>query len=138
MFNIEYEAPLIVKCNCCDDNATRLTRFVYNDDDAFAVYFMTFTDAHVEKTAYVVVSIGQWGEDSTPEMRRAFSLLITKKGNGPEVNMIDKAASPWKDKEDLGKMFDKEEALGHAWLKDALAITQQILTQDDAVIDYFS
>jgi len=137
MFKIEYEAPCTTKCSCCEDDATRLTRFVYKGDDAFAVYFVTFTRAHIEKEAYAVVSIGNWGDEGTPEMRRAFSLLITSKDNKPEVNVIDKATSPWKDKAALGTMFDLEEALGHAWLKDALEIGQQIIIEDDVVVDYF-
>lgn len=40
---IECEQPHYIACECCGENITRLTRFVYDNHDAFAYYY-----AHIE------------------------------------------------------------------------------------------
>jgi hypothetical protein len=39
MLTIEFEKPHQSVCECCGGTTTSLTRFVYRDDDAFAVYY---------------------------------------------------------------------------------------------------
>jgi hypothetical protein len=38
MIRIEFENPIESQCECCGKTTVRLTRFVYRDDDAYAVY----------------------------------------------------------------------------------------------------
>jgi hypothetical protein len=51
---IEFEEPHILECECCGKPVKRLTRFVYQDGDAFAVYSAQFTPSHEEKYAFSV------------------------------------------------------------------------------------
>ena len=47
MLRIEYEDPVESgPCECCGGTTTSLTRFVYSDGDAYAVYYARFSDSH--------------------------------------------------------------------------------------------
>ena len=39
MIDIEFENPIIDKCECCGEELMTLTGFVYQNGDAFAVYY---------------------------------------------------------------------------------------------------
>ena len=61
MITIEFSEPSHSVCECCGEKATSLTRFVYNDDNAHAVYYCKFTDNHDDKKVYGVISLGVGG-----------------------------------------------------------------------------
>lgn len=48
MIEIEFEKPNYTTCECCGNQVTWLTRFVYKDNEAIAFYYATFTE-HAEK-----------------------------------------------------------------------------------------
>ena len=48
MIEIELTEPNKSTCECCGGITTSLTRFVYKDGDAFAIYYVTFSDNHPE------------------------------------------------------------------------------------------
>lgn len=60
MIRIEFEEPDKEICNCCNNEIIRLTRFVYKDQDAFAIYYLKFTKGHEDKHAIGIISIGDW------------------------------------------------------------------------------
>lgn len=39
MIEIEFEQPNVYLCECCGNEIKKLTRFVYKNDDAYAVYY---------------------------------------------------------------------------------------------------
>ncbi len=65
VLTIEFEPPRELQpCQCCGGPATSLTRFVYDEAGAYAIYLARFSDRHPERLVKAVVSIGEWGEDS--------------------------------------------------------------------------
>src|SRR5690348_15470162 len=77
MLGIEFERPEHSVCECCGKTTTRLTRFFYKDDDAYAVYYAIFTPQHPEKVLRGLISVGEWGDDNLgPEGRLAFPFEI--------------------------------------------------------------
>jgi len=138
MIEIEFEEPKFEACECCGNTTTRLTRFVYQDGDAFAVYYVLFTDGHEDKVAYSLIGLGEWGEDGEPEMRIAFAVNIWDNDHNWAVTVTDKDESPWSHVEFLGKIVDREEALQHPWIKDVFHITDHIVAEDKPVIEFFA
>lgn len=137
MIQIEFEKPKLSQCDCCGNTATRLTRYVYQNGDAFAVYFIVFTKGHEDKVAHSLIGMGDWGADGTPEMRTAFALNIWDNGGSWGVTLTDKEESPWNHVELLGEIIDREEALSHASLQDVYHITDHIVAEDRPLIDFF-
>jgi len=138
MLRIEFEEPKYDKCECCGNTTTRLTRFVYQDDYAYAVYYAMFTDGHEDKVAYCLIGLGEWGEEGSPEQRTAFSVKIWMKDEEWAITVTDRKESPWSHTDYLGEILDREEALEHPWIKDVYHITDHIVAEDIPVINYFT
>lgn len=138
MIEIEFGESSKYKCDCCGYDSISLTRFVYSDGDAHAVYYIRFTENHKEKMAYGVISLGEWGTDEIPENRYAFPFEIRMDEVNYQIGLVNKENSPWADAELLGKFLNREEALEHDWIKEVFHITDHILSEDKVVIDYFA
>ncbi|HEV7669669.1 MAG TPA: hypothetical protein VGS22_14190 [Thermoanaerobaculia bacterium] len=82
-------------CECCDGRTTSLTRFVHLDGEAYAIYYARFSDNHPDRAVLATVSIGEWGEGSTPDQRVAFALRIWPGKENHNVAVLDAAESPW-------------------------------------------
>lgn len=138
MIKIEFEDPKTDLCECCGNTTTRLTRFVYQDGDAFAVYYVLFTDGHTDKVAYCLVGLGEWGGNGEPEMRTAFAVNIWDDNENWAVTITDRDVSPWCHVKFLGKILNRGEALQHPWIKDVYHITDHIIAEDEPVKKYFA
>jgi len=138
MISIEFEKPKLSECECCGKATTRLTRYVYNNGEAFAVYFVSFTKGHVDKVAHSLIGMGEWGADGTPEMRTAFALNIRDDGGSWGITLTDKEESPWNHVDLLGEIIDREEALSHSLLQDVYHITDHIVAEDKPLIRFFA
>ncbi|RZL41137.1 MAG: hypothetical protein EOP00_25410 [Pedobacter sp.] len=137
MLEIEFEEPNFEMCDCCGKEIVKLTRFVYKDHDAFAIYYAQFTKAHEDKYVTGIVSIGDWGSDEEPKTRTAFPFRIWTNEDNYQVGLIDKEESPWQSKL-LGKILNRDEALKHPWIKEVFHITDHIVAEDEPVIEYLS
>lgn len=139
MLRIEFEEPTELLCECCGKTTVRLTRFVYKDNDAFAVYYASFTPDHEEMWVSALIGLGEWGDDDVgPEARTAFPFQIFIKNDCYNVRMVDSAESPWSDVTFLGRILDRDEALGHEWIKEVFHITDHIVEEDPEIVRYFA
>ncbi|PHR87166.1 MAG: hypothetical protein COA78_37360 [Blastopirellula sp.] len=138
MIEIEFEEPEHESCECCGNTATRLTRFVYQDGDAYAVYYVLFTAGHEEKVAYALLGLGEWGEGGEPENRTAFAVKIWDNNNNWAITVTDKEESPWSDVEFLGTILDREKAIQHPWIKDVYHLIDHLVAEDEPVIEFFN
>lgn len=137
MIEIELTEPNKSICECCGGTSTSLTRFVYKDGDAFAIYYASFSDNHPEGAVVGVISIGGWGGDDIPPNRVAFPFRLWEGEENFNVGLTNADESPWKGIELLGKMLDREEALSHPWVDDVFHITDHITEDDTEVINFF-
>ena len=138
MIEIEFEEPNVFDCECCGNETKKLTRFVYNNDNAHAVYYVQFTLGHEDKTVSGIVSLGEWGEGSEPSQRIAFPFRIWTNEENYQVGLMDKDESPWCDAELLGEILNREDALKHDFLKEVFHITDHIVAEDKEVIEFLN
>ncbi|TDO71070.1 hypothetical protein EV143_11062 [Flavobacterium chryseum] len=136
MIRIEFEEPTIEICKCCNNEIVKLTRFVFKDEDAFAVYYLKFTKGHEDKFAIGLISIGDWGTDKEPKNRFSFPFRLWVDETDYQVGLIDKEESPWK-QDLLGTILDRKEALEHPWIDEVFHITDHIVDEDKILIEYF-
>ncbi|PWF47606.1 hypothetical protein [Massilia glaciei] len=139
MIRIEFETPIESRCECCGKTTVRLTRLVYRDNDAFAVYYASFTPDHNEKVLSGIIGLGEWGDDAVgPEARVAFPFQITWRDDCFNVHMIDAHESGWNDVTFLGRIQNREESLVHEWIKDVFHITDHMVADDNEIVQFFS
>ncbi len=117
----------------------RLTRFVYKDNDAFAVYYAAFTPEHPEKIVSAMIGLGEWGDaEVSPEARVAFPFEIRATEDRFQVGMVDAEVSPWSQVTFLGSILNRDEALQHEWISEVFRITDCMVTEDEEIVRYFS
>ena len=138
MLTIECDPPREFHCTCCGGTTVNLTRFVREDNDAYAVYYARYGTKHPERVVEVLVSIGEWGEGSEPWDRAAFPLRIWTVDDQYQVGCIEAGESPWQDAPTLGRLLGRGEALAHERIADVFHITDHIVTDDAAVMAYFA
>ncbi|WP_019882253.1 MULTISPECIES: hypothetical protein [unclassified Methylophilus] len=139
MLNIEFEPENQSElCKCCGGLTTSLTRFVYNDDDAYAVYYAKFSNNHPERVVVATVSLGEWGEGSTPAQRVAFAFELRNSENEYQVGLIDAQFSPWHEAKTIGRTLNRDEALAHPLLKEAFHVTDHMVTDDEPIREYLN
>jgi|TARA_B110000967_G_scaffold7551_1_gene7578 hypothetical protein len=138
MIKIEFNKPDSFECECCGNESISLTRFVYNDGNAHAVYYAKYTPGHDDKVVTGIIGLGDWGDDAKPENRTAFPFRIWTNEENYQVGLIDKNESPWSDVELLGKVLDRKESLEHEWVKEVFHITDHIVAEDKEVIKYLN
>jgi len=139
MLNIEFEPDNQSEpCQCCGGLTTSLTRFVYNDNNAYAIYYAKFSNNHPERVVVATVSLGEWGEDSTPAQRVAFALELRASKNEYQVGLIDAKFSPWQDAKIIGRTLNREEALTHPLVKEAFHVNDHMVIYDTPIRDYLN
>jgi hypothetical protein len=140
MLKIEFEPPTTDSkpCECCGGFTTRLTRFVYLDGNAYAVYYALFSDNHPDGFVSVLISIGEWANDAPPSGRCTFYLRIWTSVDNFQVTVRDVTESPWGEIPNFGRALSREEALAHPRIKDIFHISDHIVTEDTPIIQYLS
>ena len=113
-----------------------MTRFVHQDGDAYAIYYVLFSENHPEHYASALISIGEWGNDAPPTERVSFYVRLRSGLRNFEVSVRDADESPWGNVEVLGRTLDRAEALAHPRIKEVFHITDHIVSEDAPVIAY--
>ena len=67
MIEIEFEKPNYTTCECCGNQVTWLTRFVYKDNEAIAFYYATFTEHTEKKEVKCLIGICEWENPESEE-----------------------------------------------------------------------
>ena len=138
MLSFEFEPPNESTCECCGGRSTSLTRFVYRDGDAHAIYYAQFSDKHPEHTVIATISVGEWGEGATPENRVAFAFEIRPTESEYQVGLLDAQSSPWRNAKIIGRTLNRSEALLHPMLNEVFHIADHMVTDDPILRSYLS
>ncbi|CAA2141862.1 hypothetical protein HYPP_02884 [Hyphomicrobium sp. ghe19] len=133
MLSIDFESPKFSKCPCCGTTTTTLTRFVYRDGNAHAIYYAAFTEGHTDRTVRALVSIGGWGNEGTSDQRIAMVLKLWADETEFGATVLDAENSLWSGSPLLGRILDRAEALAHPSIGDVFCITDRIVAEDSFV-----
>jgi hypothetical protein len=136
MLTFEFAKPDRTRCECCGGVTVSLTRFVYEDGDAYAIYYAPFGEQHEPRVVEAVVGVGEWGEGAGPWDRIAFPLRLRAAESEYQVTIVDAAESPWQGVGLLGRMLDREEALAHERLAEVFHVTDHMVVDDQPIRDH--
>jgi hypothetical protein len=121
-YEIEFAEPACSRCACCGGLSVRLTRFVLRSQEAFAVYYASYSNNHPDAELSLLVSLGDWGDESDPSQRVAFYCRVRSTDEAYEVMLDDAADSEWADAEIMGRKLSRQEARTHPQKADALEL----------------
>ncbi|MBK6688195.1 MAG: hypothetical protein IPG45_27215 [Deltaproteobacteria bacterium] len=121
-YEIEFAEPACSRCACCGGLSVRLTRFVLRSQEAFAVYYASYANNHPDAELSLLVSLGDWGDESDPSQRVAFYCRVRSTDEAYEVMLDDAADSEWADAEIMGRKLSRQEARTHPQKADALEL----------------
>jgi hypothetical protein len=138
MIAIEFEPPSVSQCECCGKETVRLTRFVTDDGNAHAVYYLQYTPGHDPDYMSGLIGLGDWSESSSPADRRAFPFRLWATGDSCNVGFTEAAESPWSDSTFLGRLLNRAEALAHPWCKEVFHITDHIIRDDPEALAFLA
>ncbi len=135
-YEIEFAKPSLAHCRCCGGLSVRLTGFVSRNDDAFAVYYVQYSNEHPDDELSMLVSLGEWGEDGTAAQRVAFFCRVRPTGDAYEVMLDEAANSPWADVEVVGTMLSQRDARRHPWKAKAFEVLDEAFLVDPALAGF--
>lgn len=137
MITIEFESPEVERCSCCNEVITRLTRFVYQDHDAFAYYYALLEQHANPKVAMCLVVLLEWGEKNDEIIgKTGFPLRIWQGESGFNAMLLDASESPWKDIQNV-QILNRNESLQHPQKSDVFHIVDHMVGEDQEIVAYF-
>ncbi len=125
-------------CHCCGKKSCVGHGFVYKDDDAHAVYYASWSDAHPDKKVSIALAIGEWDDDSTTDDRICFGVEASEDKDEILFRVIEPSESPWPNTDLLGQMLTRDEGLSHPLLKEVFEIAESILRDHIALREYLA
>jgi len=139
MLTIEFEPPKeSAPCECCGGRTTSLTRFVYREGNAYAIYYAKFSANHPDRVVVATISFGEWREATPPEQRVAFAMELRSTENEYQVGLTDAEGSPWREAKVIGRTLNREEALAHPLVKEAFHVTDHMVAEDEPIRSYLN
>jgi hypothetical protein len=116
-------------CPDCGEATRSVWGYVSTEDAARAVYYIRWTDFHLERGARVAVSIGVWGDDSRPLDRAMFGIECRIAADGPGFMLVDAESMPWDDAF-LGMKLTRQQALADSRKAEVFEIVDRIVEDD--------
>lgn len=98
-------------CPDCGEATRSVWGYVSTEEAARAVYYIRWTDFHLERGAQLGISIGTWGDGSRPNDRALFGVECRIAAAGPEFMLVDAASVPWSENGFLGTSLTRQQAL---------------------------
>ncbi len=125
-------------CSCCGRSSKTGHGFIYKNGNAYAVYYVGWSDAHLDRKVSLAIAIGAWDDSSTPADRTCFGIDAYEGENEFLFKVIEPNNSPWAETDLLGKMTSREKALNHHLLQDAFVIAEAVIREHKAIRQYLS
>ncbi len=89
------EAKESTYCECCGNKTETVYGFVYNNNDAYAVYFASWTIGHLERGVTMAIGLGGWAEGGIPDQRRSVGFECRTTEDQIQFAVIDPEQSLW-------------------------------------------
>lgn len=125
------------KCPCCGRDSETVHGFIYAQDRSTSVYFAGYTYGHADKYVNFVLSIGGWGEGTTPSDRKSVAMRAISSKNELSVSFPDPETSPWNTTEFLGQMLNPDDLSEDDKLL-CQTLAHAAITKDNRIYNYLN
>ena len=125
-------------CHCCGKKSCVGHGFVYKNDDAYAIYYVGWSNSHPDKKVSMALAIGDWGDSATNDDRTCFGIEASEGNEEVLFRVIDPNESPWPNTDLLGQMLTRDKGLSHSLLKEVFVIAESVLRGHVALREYLT
>lgn len=123
-------------CSDCESSTRSIWGYVYKENNAYAVYYARWTENHLERGIEILLSIGQWGEGTSGEMRNRVGVKCQIDSAVPAFMIVDASTMPWNDEKVLGKALTREDVLTNSIKDEAFHILDHLVFDDQRLKDF--
>jgi hypothetical protein len=119
-------------CDCCGNLSRKIWGFVHRGDSTIAVYYLHWTDGHLNSPgANLDLILGSWGEGTTFQDRVAAALLYREAVDGPSaITVIDASERQIAASGLVKSALRRDEVIGTPLANQIFAIVDAIWIQD--------
>ncbi len=119
---------------CCGQETTSAARLFELDGWPVAMARLSFTTAHPEWPAQMILGFGAFGSGTDNGDRVAFGLAMRPEG----VMVVDATDELWPGSEVLGAKLTREEALGHEHIGAVFGLVDELYLHDELLLGHFA
>ena len=124
-------------CESCGAPTVTVRGFVYEDGDAHAVYFGSWSEC-APRFAKLAVVTGPWGDDDADvSARRRIGMDADYSVDTPGLRITDPDASPWDEPSSMSPpMLSREEALRLPDIEEIFHIADHVVLGDSRLAGF--
>jgi hypothetical protein len=120
-------------CECCGNVTRSVHGFLYKDNDAYAVYFASWTDNHKERVVTIAIGLGEWGDNATEEDRFSVGLNAWSVAEQKNFAVIEPSDSPWGATKFIGRMMSRDSVLASPEKEEFFHVAEHIVNDDPRI-----
>jgi len=124
------------ECPCCRLDSCTVHGFLYESNGKTSVYFAGYTHGHPKRCANLVLSVGGWGEGTTPADRKAIAMQAFLDDQGMTFTYPPSETSPWYGEDFLGVMSSPEQLSTQDRAR-SQELARTVVEKDPRVAGYF-
>lgn len=118
-------------CEDCDHTTRKVWGWISDETSTRAAYLARWTVGHLELGAQLVLSIGVWGDDASPNQRRRIAVECRMGADRPAFTVVDASDFDWANEEFLGEPLTRDEVLATPIAQQAFAMLDALTEQDE-------
>lgn len=136
LMKIECEPPHYIACQCCGENITRLTRFVYKNHNAFAYYYGEIEPKKHNDFIKCLVVICEFDDNDEIVHKIGFPIVLWNNQGLIATTLLNADEIAWQNIANV-EILNRESALVNPYKSDVFRISDEILEQDKEIMDFF-
>ncbi len=125
-----------IGCNYCGGKHKSAYGFVYNNDEAYGLYFATLHTGHEEPSVGLTLSIGKWWDDDAVDERAWVFFQVWPTEDSFNMKVLDPDLSQHYENKSLGKPLTREAALRSPIRSQFFQVADYVIENDPAVNSY--
>jgi hypothetical protein len=120
-------------CSDCGRPFSTVHGFLYEDDDAYAVYHALLQREHPSTQVALALSFGSWADDVTGDTRFRVGVRVWPEVDELRMRIEDPDQSPWDDSDVFGRMVERKAVVDGALREEVLRSAEFVVAHDQRV-----
>ncbi len=125
-------------CDWCFKAYKSVRGFVYENDNAHAVYFAALHDCQPNRIAHLAVAVGDWDAEGHANEILSVGIKAKQSENAIALDIVEPTESPWRGARQAGRMLTRAEALENPLREEFRRIAEYVVANDEVLNFYLN